>query len=67
MYINIVVVLMILITGMLIGYYFADNSWRQRKKLELKNINQSYLLLKEDRDRLEEINEVLVKRIKEIA
>lgn len=54
------------VAGVLIGYYFCNESWRSNRMWEFKNITQQYRLKEDEILRLKEINESLVNQLKEL-
>ena len=66
-YINTVACLMFLSFGLLAGYYFADSSWRHRKRAEWREIQAGMRALQHQNERLKEINDVLVEKMKELV
>lgn len=51
----------------MIGYYFSDESWRRKKRADWTVIQASVQALQSERDRILEINEVLVERLKVLS
>lgn len=58
--------LMFAISGVLLGYYFCNESWRSNRMWEWKSITQQLRLQKTEIHRLETINESLVSQLKEL-
>ena len=58
--------LMFAILGVLIGYYFCNESWRSNRQWEWKNITQEYRLKEQEIVRLKDINDTLVEQLKEL-
>jgi hypothetical protein len=63
---NVVSHLIFGIAGVLLGYYFANESWRNNRMWEWKSITQQLRLQETEIHRLETINESLVSQLKEL-
>jgi len=63
---NVISHLMFSIAGVLLGYYFANESWRHNRMWEWKSITQQLRLQETEIHRLETINESLVEQLKEL-
>ena len=66
-YINTVACLMFLSFGLLAGYYFADSSWRHRKRAEWREIQAGVRELQQQKERLKESKDALVEKMKELV
>ena len=64
---NVVSHIMVALGSMVLGYYFASEQWRTRRKWEWKNVTQEIRLAQTENHRLEEINAILVGQLKEIS
>tara|TARA_R100000781_G_scaffold38287_1_gene26888 strand:- start:148 stop:363 length:216 start_codon:yes stop_codon:yes gene_type:complete len=64
-YLNVVVILMVLSFGMLVGYWFADESWRTKRKGDFKILYNEIKTLQWENQRLSDLNDGLIHRLKE--
>ena len=59
------VILMVLSFGMLVGYWFADESWRTKRKGDFKILYNEIKTLQWENQRLSDLNDGLIHRLKE--
>ena len=53
-------------SGIMLGYYFANEMWRSKRMWEWKSIQQQIRLQEAEINRLESINDTLVVQLKEL-
>lgn len=53
-------------SGVITGYYFANEMWRNKRMWEWKSVTQQIRLQEAEINRLESINDTLVVQLKEL-